>query len=373
MINTILLKNIPPLWAFCFGARLLWRDVWLWHAHPDKEKGCTQIYCKGKAKKRKEKEINRKCICRNLCYTTDIGNGHGKRGEDLKLMWKDEWNVRISEIWYGFTDAVSLHEIEAWERELKETFTGRIVMIKDPSQIVSPNKRRPEVFLITDSGELYEAAYREGIPFLLYLHAGNKGASFKKAPYAVTSLKGVDLDYMDKIYRRLFGIPWTILTTRRCVIREIAEDDLSELYDIYKDPSITRYTEGLYQDREKEREYIKEYISQVYELCGFGIWAVVDKATGKLIGRAGLAWREGFETPELGYVISADYQRKGIATEVCGAILKFARKELQFPLIRVLFERENTASFKLCRKLGFKKDADVCVEGKEMCQYVYTG
>lgn len=291
----------------------------------------------------------------------------------MRLMWKDEWNVRIAEIWYGFTDAVPMDEIEMWITELKENFRGRIVRVKEPSQIIRSPKRRPEVLLVTDTETFYEAAYREGIPFLLYLHDGNKSTSFKKAPYAVTGLKGVNLDYMDKIYRRLFGIPWTILTTKRCVIREITEDDLNELYELYEDPSITRYTEGLYQDREKEREYIKEYISQVYELCGFGIWAVVDKATGKLIGRAGLAWREGFESPELGYIIAADYQRKGIATEVCGAILKFAKKELQFPLIRVLFERENTASFKLCRKLGFQKDTDIFVEGKEMCQYVYTG
>ncbi len=291
----------------------------------------------------------------------------------MRLMWKDEWNVKIAEIWYYFTDAVSLKEIEMWTEELEKTFTGRVVGVKAPSCIVAPQKRRPEVFLVTDSVDFYEAAYREKIPFLLYLHDGNKAASFKKVPYAVTGLKGVDYDYMDKIYRRLFGIPWTILTTKRCVIREIAEDDLDELYDVYKDPSITRYTEGLYQDREKEREYIKDYISQVYELCGFGIWAVVDKVTGKLIGRAGFSWREGFETPELGYIISADYQRKGIATEVCGAILNFAKKELQFSLIRVLFERENIASFKLCRKLGFEEAGDVLIEGKEMCQYVYTG
>lgn len=288
-------------------------------------------------------------------------------------MWKDEWNVRIAEIWYHFTDAVSPKEVEMWTEELKETFKGRVVMVKDFSRIVSTQTGRPEVFLVTDSGEFYEAAYREGIPFLLYLHDGNKAVSFQKAPYAVTGLSGVDSGYIDKIYRRFFGVPWIILTTERCIVREITEDDLNELYDIYKDPSITRYTEDLYQDREKEREYIKEYISQVYELCGFGIWAVVDKATGRLIGRAGLAWREGFETPELGYIISADCQRKGIAAEVCSAILKLAQKELQFPLVRVLFERENTASLKLCRKLGFQKDADVLIEGKEMCQYIYTG
>lgn len=288
-------------------------------------------------------------------------------------MWKEEWNVKLSEIWYYFTDMVSHEEIKCWTEEVQKHFDGRIRKIEDISRMgASGPKGSLKAVLVTDDKQCYEAAYEAGIPFLLYLHEGNKKVSFKKAPYGVTKLQGISPDYMERVYRRFYGIPWIILTTERCIIREMAEEDLNELYEVYKDPSVTRYTEGLYQDREKEREYIKEYINQVYGLCGFGIWAVVDRKTGKLIGRAGIAWREGFETPELGYVIGAEHQRKGIATEVCRAILKFAEEELQFSKIRVLLEKENTASFKLCRRLGFKQDGDIIIEGKEMQQYIYT-
>lgn len=293
-------------------------------------------------------------------------------------MWKEEWNIAIREVWCYFSSAVSKKEIADWQEEFEEEFSGKLVFLTDISQLVfyegKETKEQEEgIFLITDSKTFYEAAYRKKIPFLLYLHEGNTMENFTNAPFATTGLSGIDYEYMEKIYKRFFGIPWTILTTKRCIVREFTEDDLDELYEVYADPSISRYTEGLYADRERERKYIRDYIEQVYKLCGFGIWAIISKETGKLIGRAGIAWREGYDTPELGYVIGVPYQRKGIASEVCSKILEFAGKGLGFEKIRVLFVEENEASLRLCRKLGFKKDDDVYIDGKQMQQYIYMG
>ncbi|MBD5540199.1 MAG: GNAT family N-acetyltransferase [Lachnospiraceae bacterium] len=293
-------------------------------------------------------------------------------------MWKEEWNIAIREVWCYFSSAVSKKEIADWQEEFKEEFSGKLVFLTDIRQLVfyegKETKEQEEgIFLITDSKTFYEAAYKKKIPFLLYLHEGNTMENFSNAPFATTGLSGIDYEYMEKIYKRFFGIPWTILTTKRCIVREFTEEDLDELYEVYADPSISRYTEGLYADREQERKYIRDYIEQVYKLCGFGIWAVISRETGKLIGRAGIAWREGYDTPELGYVIGVPYQRKGIASEVCGKILEFAREGLGFEKIRVLFVEENKASLRLCRKLGFKKDEDVYIDGKQMQQYIYTG
>lgn len=289
-------------------------------------------------------------------------------------MRKAEWNVNISEIWYSFSGAVSLEEIDAWVKKLSGEFSGKIRSLKEDtsfSDSVPPKKR--EVFLITDREIYYEMAYRERIPFLLYLHDGNKDVEFSKAPFGVLSLNDVDMVYIESIYKRFYGIPWTILETDRCIVREITEEDLDELYEVYGDPSVTRYTEGLYEDREEERAYIKKYIERVYGFDGFGIWAVILKETGRLIGRAGISWREGYDSPELGYVIGVPYQKKGIATEVCRAILSYAVEGLGFRKIRVLFEEENAASLKLCRKLGFKRDKSVILSDKKMEQYVFVG
>lgn len=289
-------------------------------------------------------------------------------------MWKQEWNVNINEIWYDFSIEVLPEEIEQWKEELERESSVRLMKLA-PSEKISRNPEETDasrgIFLVTDNGKRCKEAMDAGMPFLLYLHKGNQGESFKEIPYAVMSLEGVDLSYIKAVYKRFLGIPWTILETKRCIIREITEEDLDGLYEIYAEPSISLYTENLYEDREQELAYVRDYIHQVYKFCGYGIWAVIHKESGRLIGRAGLACREGFETPEFGYVIAVPYQRQGYASEVCSAILDYASQKLGFEQIRVLFQKENQASLKLCRKLGFQRERQIEIDGKSMEQYIF--
>lgn len=280
------------------------------------------------------------------------------------MMRKKEWDTGISMIAYDFSDRVASEEIENWQKELKKDFRGEMVQ--------GTPKDAEGSFLVTDRIERCLEAKTCGIPYLLYLHDGNREESFEEIPYAVTALEGVDIFYMDKVCRRFRDLPWIILETDRCILREVTEDDLDELYEIYEEPSITLYTEGLYEDREMERTYIRDYTEQVYKFCGYGIWAVIQKESGRLIGRAGLACREGFDTPELGYVIGVPYQRQGYATEVCRAIVDYAATELGFETLRALFRKENEASYRLCRKLGFHEYRETEIEGVMMRQYIYT-
>ena len=147
-------------------------------------------------------------------------------------------------------------------------------------------------------------------------------------------------------------------------MRETTQGDVESFYQIYRDKGITAYMENLYEDGERERQYIRDYIEKVYGFYGFGMWTVCLKATGEVIGRAGLSMREGFEEPELGYVIGEKWQRQGIAAEVCGKILVYGREELGFERIRVLMHPENTASERLCHKLGFQYEREVELNGK---------
>ena len=71
-------------------------------------------------------------------------------------------------------------------------------------------------------------------------------------------------------------------------------EDVEDFYRIYADPSITRFMEGLYPDVEQEKEYVREYIEKVYTFFEFGVWTVVEKESGSVIGRAGFSYREGF-------------------------------------------------------------------------------
>lgn len=180
-----------------------------------------------------------------------------------------------------------------------------------------------------------------------------EGKDFPGISYAVTDIEDLDERYLEQIWQRYRGIPWKICETERCIVRETVPEDVESFYGIYRDKEITRYMENLFDDREKERQYIRDYIEKVYGFYGFGMWTVCLKETGEVIGRAGLSMREEFEEPELGYVIGKKWQRQGLAEEACREILAYGREELGFERVRALMHPENTASERLCRKLGF--------------------
>lgn len=185
---------------------------------------------------------------------------------------------------------------------------------------------------------------------------------FSGIPYAVTDIDDLDERYLERIWRRYRGLPWDICETERCLVRETVPEDVDSFYRIYSDESITAYMEDLFEDEEKEKQYIRDYIEKVYGFYGFGMWTVCLKETGEVIGRAGLSMREGFEEPELGYVIGKKWQRQGIAAEVCRKILAYGRDELGFERVRALMHPGNTASKRLCCKLGFRYEEEITLD-----------
>lgn len=218
---------------------------------------------------------------------------------------------------------------------------------------------------VTDDPETGEELRRQGEAVLIYLHPGNRDRDFSGFLFAVEDPEELEPEYVERVYRRLKGMPWNILDTGRCLIRETTPEDVEEFYRIYSHPSITKYMEDLYPDIEEEKQYVRDYIDKVYTFFGFGVWTVVEKESGKVIGRAGLSYREGFEDPELGFIIGVPWQGQGYAKEVCRGVMAYGWKALDFVRIQALVEKENQISLNLCRSLGFHREEELCLGGKE--------
>lgn len=219
-----------------------------------------------------------------------------------------------------------------------------------------------ELLIVTDMPEVAERFWYMDVAVLGYLHEKNRDASFSGIRYLVEDFSGVDSAYCRMVYARAHGLPLTILQTKRCIVREMTEDDLDRLYEIYADPSVTAYMEPLFEDPDEERAYIRNYIERIYAFYGFGLWSVFEKESGRLIGRAGVEQKE--EYVELGYLIAPEYQKQGYATEVCREILMYAEGTLGLSGIRAMVHRDNVASVRLCEKLGFRYTGD---EGVYRC------
>lgn len=211
-----------------------------------------------------------------------------------------------------------------------------------------------DTVIVTDTADLARQCAQKKTAVVAVLTEKNRDASMEGVPFALEGMENPGWDYFQKVYERCHGLPWTILETERCLVREICLGDLDRLYEIYAEPSVTRYMEGLFEDREKEAEYTRAYIRNMYGFYGYGMWIIEEKKKGRIIGRAGIENREEEEEPEIGYLIAREEQGKGYALEVCLAILDYAKEQLGFSKMACYVHPENEASKGLCRKLGFE-------------------
>ncbi len=231
----------------------------------------------------------------------------------------------------------------------------------------------PEGILVISDGQLERLGGR--VPDCGLLSYRRQG---QELPWGGQVFQGEDIpdpeeltpEYLERVYRRQRELPWDILETERCLLRETCEADLDAFYEIYAEPSITAFMEPLFEDRAKEEAYVASYRETIYGFYGFGIWTVVEKNTGTIIGRAGISMREGFDEPEIGFAIGVPWQRQGYAFEVCKACLDYAFNELDFSEVVALVQPGNTPSENLCVKLGMKLSVDeIWDEGKKYRRY----
>lgn len=222
--------------------------------------------------------------------------------------------------------------------------------------------------LVTDNDEDYSDIVDAGSDAMVIVSSEREIDAFP-ATYFLMDIADVEYDYYERVYRRINDIPWDILETEHLFIRETVESDVDPFARIYADPGMTDYTDPLY-DTEKEKKYIREYRDKVYAVQGFGVWTVILKETGEIIGRAGLTSRSGFEGVEVGFVIGRKWQNRGLATEAVRAVSDLGRKELGFDKIYALVAEGNAASVKVLTKCGYSCECRTMAEGREYLMYV---
>lgn len=227
--------------------------------------------------------------------------------------------------------------------------------------------------LITGKREVLEAAAQLNMAAVCYENTERRAEGGCPDPYppavmVVEGFREVDARFLKRAFQRHHHIPWKILETRRCIVRELGMNDLDALFELYSYSGMTDYMEGLYP-YEQERAYQKAYIEHMYGFYGYGMWLVFEKSSGKLIGRAGVEHREETCGLELGYAIAPPFQRQGYATEVCSAILNYVKTELEFSEISCLISEHNKVSVHLAEKLGFSYQTYLMMEGKKMLKY----
>ena len=142
------------------------------------------------------------------------------------------------------------------------------------------------------------------------------------------------------------------LETQRLLLREFTPDDFNTLYEILSDSETMRHYPAPF-DREKVRYWI-EWNLENYAVFGFGLWAVVLKETGQMIGDCGITMQNihGKIKPEIGYHIHKDHQRRGYASEAATACRDYIFQNTPFHTIYSYMKYTNEGSWCTAMKNG---------------------
>lgn len=142
------------------------------------------------------------------------------------------------------------------------------------------------------------------------------------------------------------------LSTDRLLMRAFKPADFEAYAEMMGDGDVSRHLmDGRPLSRAEAWRQMAMFIGH-WELRGFGLWAVEERATGKFIGRIGCLMPEGFPAFEIAYTLARSAWGKGYAREGAAAALGYARNTLKRTEIASIIRPANTASIRVAESLG---------------------
>ena len=161
----------------------------------------------------------------------------------------------------------------------------------------------------------------------------------------------------------------TTLETPRLLLRPFVDDDLAAFARICADPEVMQYIgAGMVLTPAGAWRAMAMFIGH-WHLRGYGQWAVVERASGELIGRAGLWNPEGWPGLEVGWLIDRPCWGRGFATEAGRASLSYAFEVLGAEHVISIIQPANAASIRVAEKIGERFERRTTVDGIEALIY----
>jgi ribosomal-protein-alanine N-acetyltransferase len=158
-------------------------------------------------------------------------------------------------------------------------------------------------------------------------------------------------------------IPLPIETERLLVRPFVPQTDSESMIAVYCDPQVMQYIPGGALAAESVRATLEEY-AQAHEERGFSSWALIERASGRLIGDAGF----GIFTPtgdiELGYTLARDAWGHGYATEAAKACLAAGLEHLGVPRIIAVVDVDNETSQRVAERIGMTRIETIEAHGR---------
>ena len=130
------------------------------------------------------------------------------------------------------------------------------------------------------------------------------------------------------------------------------DNDFDALKKVISNPENMKYYDSPYDDNGVYR-WIK-WCKDCYILYGFGLWAVIDKNNGDMIGDCGISMQfiDDNWKPEIGYHLRLDYHQKGLGKEMSQAVRDYFFTHFDYDEVFSYMNEDNIPSIKTAEANG---------------------
>lgn len=162
------------------------------------------------------------------------------------------------------------------------------------------------------------------------------------------------------------------IATERVTIRRFTLDDAAFIVELLNDPDWLRFIgDKAVRTEADAQRYLAAGPLAMYELHGFGLFAVERKDDPSLIGMCGLIRREGLDDIDIGYAFLPAARGQGFALEAAQAVLEYGLNALGIARIVAITDPDNTASSRLLQRIDLRFECHIRLadSGKPVALY----
>lgn len=143
----------------------------------------------------------------------------------------------------------------------------------------------------------------------------------------------------------------------RIVLRELTDDDVPALFEIFSHPEVMRYWSYPPLKSTAQAQALLERIRESFRKQDLFQWGIALKNENRIIGTCTLLEYDAQNRrAEIGYVLARAYWGKGLMHQALTALVDFAFTTLTLNRIEADVDPRNAASLRLLERLGFQRE-----------------
>jgi RimJ/RimL family protein N-acetyltransferase len=158
-----------------------------------------------------------------------------------------------------------------------------------------------------------------------------------------------------------FLIPESI-ESARLRLRTVKEDDWAALHEYYADAESTTYTTLQPLPEDESRRVVGSLVRH-WERKRYGPYVLEEKATGTVLGLAGLWYPKEWPEPEIKWALVRQHWGKGYAAEAARAVQAMAARHMPELHLISLIHADNQPSIRVAVAVGATLEREMDFRG----------